>query len=254
MLLALFIVGAVTSRFKRSAISVRCNPGATPAYSVSLVVRCYNRPEYLERLLLSLLCSDCCGCERRILYDDGSDLPEMAGVFARFEREALFEVITAANQGGYYSLRPALRGAESSELVCYLDDDVVVAKGFVGALQRTYMEIERDTGHSRRSLLLTGFNCVPPACAHPYSSPPERTYVEKETIGGVSMFFSSEMLEYLVDEWEAGSDWGVCRSLKSCGGGIYATVPSVIQHIGKQGLNSDGTHWDTAADFCEECT
>jgi glycosyltransferase involved in cell wall biosynthesis len=228
-----------------------------PKYSrkqlpVGIVIRCYNRPEYLSRLLDSLLVSDFNQCREKILYDDGSEYDKMNFVFERF-KNAGFKIIRAKNEGNEKSMTYALNSfSKTPKYICYLDDDCVVSENVIYKLLKTFFTIKKHTKNPLDKVLLSGFNCVPPNCMHQIVSQVTKTkckFAEKNTIGGISMFFHSDLKSFVGSAWEERMDFGVCEKLINSGGHIYVTIPSVVQHIGIDGQNSINGRYDFATDF-----
>ncbi len=221
--------------------------------SMALLVRSYDRPACLKRLLVSLLQSDMALCVERVLYDDGSTHPHMAGILEAFA-SAGFRVVRGKNAGCRFSLRPALRalGADAKRLlVCYLDDDMVVARHFVSSFSAIFGRIEEDLALAPEDIVLTGFNCD--NCQHESVPPSGEGYTARTTIGGASMVFAHASIPVLIRAWERNLDFGIVdRMYATPRGAVYATVPSLVQHAGEEGLNSTVGRSDTARDFQEE--
>lgn len=220
--------------------------------SVGLLIRSYNRPEYLEALYNSLQKSDYNLCAEKVVYDDGSTHPEMGRVLSKFKK-AGFRVVQQSNVGNTKSMHIALASLKKSpKYICYLDDDCMVNKNFISVLHKTYNRIH-NMGVLHERILLSGFNCVPPNCAHSIISSEmghKYGFVRKKTIGGISMFFHRSLTEFIGSTWSQDLDWGVCKKHTDRGGGIFVTSPSVVQHVGMTGENSFGQQrFDYALDF-----
>lgn len=226
-----------------------------PRRKMALLIRSYNRPAYLRRLLASLLESDMALCVERVLYDDGSTHPDTAAVLEAFA-SAGFTVVRGENAGCRLSFGPALQALRASAeglLVCYLDDDMVVSRHFVSSFCAVFSRIEEDLAVAPEDIVLTGFNCD--SCMHTSVPPRGEGYTARKSIGGASMVFSLGAIPSLIEAWEQDLDFGVVdRMHASPKGGVYTTVPSLVQHAGEVGLNSTAGRTDTAGDFLEEET
>ncbi len=110
----------------------------------------------------------------------------MLPVFGAFAA-AGFRIVRGDNLGCMFSLRPALAQIEPCELVCYLDDDLLVARNFVYTLTTVFLRIQDDLGVAPKDVLLTGFNCD--RCQHISILPRGDGYTARKSIGGASLVF-----------------------------------------------------------------
>ncbi len=115
-------------------------------------------------------------------------------------------------------------------------------------LAATHRLIARQDGR----FLLTGFNTL-----DYYVTAARPGYYEKMSVGGANLFFRAEELTSVVDTcWRYRADtrlmtwdWSLVRRLAAQGYRFYAVRPSVVQHIGGQGVNSDEFRFDFALDY-----
>ena len=127
-----------------------------------------------------------------------------------------------------------------------LDSDTIVKPNWLLEIISVYSNIKNLFG-----AVLTGFNTLTKdentdRIRHPIKKE-FNSYFEKESIGGINMFFNLETYNFYIKpnlKLQGHWDWNVCKS----GAKFYCTKPSVIQHIGiMQGTNLDNP--DIAYDF-----
>ena len=59
------------------------------------------------------------------------------------------------------------------------------------------------------------------------------------------MYFHKSLINQIKNWWDNGYyDWAVVEGLKKDGGRIFCTKPSIIEHIGKIGYNSNENSYD----------
>jgi hypothetical protein len=218
-------------------------------YNTGLVVTSYNRPAYLKRTLLSLQRSQLDDAIL-LLVDDGSDNAETLGLLRTFTHP-------------HCPVLKAYRGAETTprihenlrlgwdylhqEFRCVnlvnLDGDTVMRRHWLTALRQLH-----ETSISRYGpLVVTGFN----AFGHPVAETRADHY-RKCSIGGINLFFSAELYQQvvrpaLVDlQW----DWKLVSAMQERDYTLLCTRPSVVQHIGREGIWSHPkAEFDYALDY-----
>jgi len=135
-----------------------------------------------------------------------------------------------------------LKGILGCEYLCCLDSDTVVKKDWLMQLIETYHLIAPKMSHP--NFLLTGFN----ADSHHILEEHDRYYI-KASVGGINLFYPSRIYSALRPSlhhifW----DHEMVNRIKLLKGEFFCVRPSVVQHIGKQGLWSGRSH-DVALDF-----
>ena len=128
------------------------------------------------------------------------------------------------------------------EYLACLDSDTVVKPDWLDQLLRTHDAASRDTS----VLLVTGFN----TSNHPVIAEKSYGYV-KRSCGGINLFFHRSQYQTIIRPTLESIEWdhAVVDNVGSSGGHIVCTRPSVVQHIGKAGLWSNGETFDHAIDF-----
>ena len=222
---------------------------------VHLLVRSFERPDYLERTLRSLLLSDIGMCLTRRVYDDGSTDVETMRVLSD---PALVQcagkelgVVRAAHRGLRSSFVDALRlvvgEAGDDALIVMVDNDVEVKPNFVAALAGAYDAARVEYG--THDMLLTGFN---PTNAHRNAvdePTPGAAYYRKLSCGAVSYAFHVAFAPFVIEQWQRSLDWGVCHAMQARGMPLLCMYRSVVNHIGAYGLNSGGAGFDVDEAF-----
>ncbi|MGA7879108.1 MAG: hypothetical protein WCA08_25840 [Desulfoferrobacter sp.] len=135
-----------------------------------------------------------------------------------------------------------LKDILACEYLCCLDSDTVVRKDWLIQLRRIYRLIAQKMSHP--NFLLTGFN----ADSHRILEEHDRYYI-KASVGGANLFYSSRIYSALRPSlhhifW----DHEMVNRIRLLKGKFFCVRPSVVQHIGKQGLWS-GRTYDVALDF-----
>ena len=128
-----------------------------------------------------------------------------------------------------------------------LDSDAIVNTNWLDTLASTY-ELYKDE-QPAAPLIVSGFNSDKHVVLQK-----NRGYVLKRTIGGINLFFHEEIYQQIVRPVLNIVNWDDALSKKIImrNGKIVATVPSVVQHIGKFGYWSRPQNFDVADDFIEQ--
>ena len=210
-------------------------------------MRSYNRPKYLEETLNSLDKSDVKDCYKKIIYDDNSN-KETINILNKYEKK--YDIIY--NNKNYKQksmvkfLDIILNSNYDYDYVCYLDNDINVNKNIIEKCINIFELIKKEQKLHNDKILLTGFN----SHRNHKTIKKYKNYVEKNTIGGIHMFFHKSLLKKIKDWWNKGQDWGICSGLKKENGRIFCTKPSFIDNIGLIGDNSYGKYkYDKSIDF-----
>ena len=215
-----------------------------------LLVRSYERPDYFRRCLDALTDADLTRFMDKFVYDDASSHAETLKLLRRAETLG-FRVVRSSPRQGQLSMCAALEEMSGLDFICSLDNDMIVKPHFLSALRTAYDRIRSALDVLPEQLLLSGFNCTAGAMGGHITL--DETwladgYVEKASCGGASLFFHRALLEDVIRWWRLDYDWGVVHGLVRRGGRIFALSPSVAQHIGEYGDNSNGV-CDRAQDF-----
>ena len=222
---------------------------------IILLVRSYNRPEYLEPTLKSLLASDIDKCIKRYIYDDGSNDNTVNDILTNDEyinqENKQFTVIkNEQNVGCHQSFTNAMNYIKQNnaelDYVLIVDNDVVVKSNFVSVLCEEFMKASAK--YETKNLLFTGFNCTN---AHLNMIEDNGTYYRKQSCGAVNWFFHSSFIDFIILQWSTGSgvdDWRVINEMNRQNMPICCTKPSVVNHTGQFGLFSNG-RCDTDCNF-----
>lgn len=126
------------------------------------------------------------------------------------------------------------------ETFVILDSDTVVKPDWLKSLKDIFLLPKTQPS------IVTGFHTI----NHP-TKKVERNFRVKKTIGGINMMFDLSTYRTCVRPalFDKGWDWNVCDCINDKKGTIVATRPSVVDHIGKNGLNSSHRSYDKADDF-----
>lgn len=228
---------------------------------IAFVMRSYERLDYLKQTISSINNSDINYCKYKIIYDDNSQDIQLKQFLNGLNSK--YTVYTNDKNVGQISMQKALAKLyqyNDIDYICYLDNDVKVNKNIIKIFLDTFNKIREQLLLSNTQILLTGFNCTTEGlhrCSH-HIIKSYLNYHEKISCGGVSLFFHWDLLPYIIKWWRFGSknprdhwDWLVVKNLKSNGGRIFSTKPSIVQHIGEIGSWSDQKKYDKTNDFKE---
>ena len=129
------------------------------------------------------------------------------------------------------------------QLLMSLDSDTLVKPDWVTRVVEVH---DQNRPSVEGPLLVTGFH-----------SPNHRTlatrptYRVKKSMGGMNMLFDLQTWSGHVEPCLISLQWDsdLCRRVRAAGGGMLASKPSVVQHIGRFGLWSGLFRFDRAWDF-----
>jgi len=215
---------------------------------IILLIRSYNRPEYLEKTLSSVLSSDIDICVKRYIFDDCSDDNNVIQLLSNkdyiyVKGKEFIPLRRKKNLGCKESYIEALNYikkiySESNFLICTIDNDVIVKPDFISVIKEEYYKAYEK--YKTFDILLTGFN---PTNAHVNMIEDNGSYYRKTSIGGVNFIFHIKFIDFIIDNWSIGdSDWGVVNKMNDCDMPICCLKKSVVNHIGCIGLNSGETY------------
>lgn len=218
-------------------------------HTVGLVVTTYNRPVYLRRFLNALRRSRLKDTVL-LLIDDGSTNPITKALLQEFilNDTPVIKAYRLQKNGCamFENLRygwDLLRTAYGCSYLCNLDPDTMMKREWLPTLRKLYDQ----EAQTNEPALITGFN----AYQHPILTQ-AANYYQKESLGGINLFFDEMLYEQIVRpalvdiDW----DWRVVRAMQGRGYRMLCTRPSVIQHIGREGVwSGKSSVFDFAIDY-----
>ena len=220
------------------------------AQNTLLCIRSYNRPDYLEQTMKSVMEAD--GEYKIIIYDDGSNDAMTLDLLNKGWDDV--EIVrNEQNVGCYKSYTDLLdyivmlndRGENQIQYVCIMDNDVIVRKDFMMRLYTTYQECEKVFG--THDIVLSGFR---PTNAHLGQ---ERTryewFHERETVGAVCYFFNIKFIDIIKSGWILREDFGISDVIEEKGMHFCCMNASLVNHVGEIGLHSMVNRFDTDEEF-----
>jgi glycosyltransferase involved in cell wall biosynthesis len=124
-------------------------------------------------------------------------------------------------------------------LMC-LDSDAIVREDWISVLKNlhdsfmTPYKVITGFNTNNHKIMLSGVN-----------------YCRKQSIGGINMFFTKNVYRNNIRKFLNNTSWDyqVCEEINQSGGVLISTKPSVVQHIGEEGLWSNKNRFDVAKDF-----
>lgn len=221
--------------------------------TIILLIRSYNRPEYLEKTLQSVLDADINLCVKRYIYDDGSTDERTINLLSNDHyvnvKDKEFIVIRDVNQGCQQSYISALNYIKndnniSNYLICTLDNDVVVKPNFISTIIQGYFY--SFIKYKTFNLLLTAFN---PTNAHVSMIKDWGFIYRKQSCGGVNFIFHIDFMNFIIEYWNIQEDWGVVNGMNKADFPICCLKKSVVNHCGNFGMNSHDMQYDRDDNF-----
>jgi len=210
---------------------------------ILFLLRSYNRPEYLEKTLQYLDNSDINRyCNDKYIYDDASNNEDTQKILDNYKDtyNVLFNIVNH-KQKSFVKFMEYVENIDTNRFnfICYLDNDALVTTNFINTCKETFRLIKKEQGKKNNEIILTGFNTSNHPTIKSYG-----VYHLKKSIGGIHMFFHKSLLSDIKKWWDKKKDWGVVEEFTKIGGSLYCTNPSIVQHIGKIGDNSNGVTYD----------
>lgn len=226
---------------------------------IVLLIRSYNRAEYLEKTLKSILKSDINLCKKRYIYDDGSDNTETVNILNNEKyvnvNSKEFEVILNDKNVGckqsYINALIYLKEKHSNDcLICTLDNDVNVKSNFISEIVNKYMEAYNFYNHNK--ILFTGFNSSnthnKKNIDYKENSQFENFY-RKTSMGAVNFIFHYNFIDEIISAWSKRVDWGVNKYMNDKNYPMLCFKKSILNHIGENGLWSKNGRYDHDKDY-----
>ena len=214
-----------------------------PKDKVGIVITTFNRPEYLSTTFQSL--KESCLNEKLpfevelVIVDDCSDNEETKKLIDKFELQHIqvTKYTKNTNSGVFNSLKEGFDYilTKGCDVLMNLDSDVIVKKDFLIKLKTAFDSLTFE--------ILTGYNSK----SH-ISLKHGDNHVQKKTLGGINMVFSPRTYMEIVRPCfrDTKFDWYISACVEK----IIALSPSVIQHIGYNGMNSlNNEKFDISVDF-----
>ena len=226
---------------------------------VVLLVRSYNRPEYLRETLDSILKSDIDLCVKRYIYDDGSDNADTIDILndekyinvLSKEFEVIFNDKNVGCKQSYINALIYLKEKHSNDcLINTIDNDVNVKFNFISEIVNKYMEAYNFYKHNK--ILFTGFNS---SNTHnkrniKYKENDEfKDFYRKTSMGAVNYVFHNTFIDEIVKSWSGRVDWGVNRYMNNNNYPMLCFNKSILNHIGEDGLFSRKGRYDHDINF-----
>lgn len=213
--------------------------------NITLLIRSYNRSEYLKNTLESLQKSDIYLCNEIIIYDDCSEDKELIDLLNNYKfinniHKNIKVIISNKNEGCKKSYISALdKISKNSNLIITIDNDVIVTKNFISEIVRGYKESYFI--YNTTNFLLTGFN---PTNAHLNKIYDNYITYRKKTCGGINFIFHINFLHFIKKYWNINLDWSVVDNMLLNNYPLLCLKKGVINHIGKIGLYSNNDSYD----------
>lgn len=219
------------------------------------VILCtYNRPEYLQECLDSLLRATFHKDTTLIIVDDASSIEQVQTMIRSFSIPGVTTiVIENTTRGGIkQSLLTGYGKAFSMgcEIAMNIDSDALVRNDFMDVLIPLKQRFENN--------IVTGFNCLTQnrdgSERHKILSDGDG-YNMKKTVGGINMVITERIYEkHVKPALLSPGNWdqNACLNANADGGlTVVCSVPSVIQHIGFESSmgHTAAEHPDVADDF-----
>lgn len=130
------------------------------------------------------------------------------------------------------------------EFLVNLDSDAIVKRDWLVRLHAAWRKIHSRTGHD--GILVSGFHT---ACHRTLEV--RGACRLKRSLGGINLFFRSTRYDPAIRSALHGIFWDhqAVRNALRDGWTLGCTAPSVVQHLGAEGVWSGGRQFDRAEDF-----
>ena len=206
---------------------------------ITLLITTYNRPQYLEKCLASLMKAKYPkGCSIMIV-DDASNNERTIELINEFEpgvKVSRFQ--NPSNSGIKSSLKFGFERAftDGADLVINLDGDAIVKPEFITKL----IELKKRHGDK----ICSGFNCN--NTVNPILETGEYWVIRKHHNGINICINKSDYENYIIKGLEGKDNWDFSSTSSN---GCAIACPSVVQHIGYESSMRHGNTPDIACDF-----
>jgi GT2 family glycosyltransferase len=216
---------------------------------IGIVICTHNRLHYLKKCLKSIKESHIPDNAVLFFVDDGSEDKKVKDAINKFCQNmnnsfAFYKVRTGVHDSLAMGFRAAIQNG--CDVLINIDSDAIVSKNWIEVLINLHI--------SHADTIVSGFNTL--SCdvltkqpRHPIVAQREN-YVLKKSIGGINMCFNKYVYKKYVeqnlrDNW----DWNVCRRMRVHDKYFVVSTPSVVQHIGIEGMHN--LNPDVSHDFIE---
>lgn len=216
--------------------------------STGIVITTWNRPEYLQQCLQSLQRSNLSDSVV-VIVDDASDDKQTLDLVRAFNTATPYIRIFKKKQTSMHvslDIGWALLRNLGCKYLCNLDADTLVRTDWLTTLRSLFESVP----YPRDSTLLSGFNrSNPPCILEEYEH-----YLRKYRMGGINYFFSPgfyHQIRFLLfnSNWDSHVQY-YCGTQHVDRFHMICCKPSVVQHIGRVGLNAgQRCSFDSADDF-----
>lgn len=226
--------------------------------NLGIVLTTFNRPEYLEQCLDSLMHATFLKGTTFVIVDDASRDKYVKQFIDAFKVEGceITVVYNPRNRGVCYSLKTGIDIAfqKGCDIVMNLDPDAIVRNDFADVLLKLKSSFPKQ--------IVSGFNCRTKnkngKDRHMLISE-GKGWNMKTCVGGINIVFDKPLYHKYIEPSlvqgmaRRGGNWDTAASLNSMKDGrpIVCSVPSVLQHIGVHSTLGHGIDElpDTADDF-----
>lgn len=213
----------------------------------TLILTCYNRPEYLSRCLNTVSKLNPMP-DSILIMDDASTDPHTLALIEGFKADCAVGKYRLGKNGGIKtSLRLGcdMAFAAGADLVINLDADALVKPSLIARLQELH---ELNEGY-----IVSGFNSLNKdkrgGLRNPIIEEFDDKYIKKHA-NGINMCFNEAQYEVLIKpalECKTGN-WDYDSTNQQ---GFIIAKPSLVQHIGFNSAMGHNDEPDVAADFFE---
>lgn len=218
--------------------------------ATGVIITAWNRPQYLRPCLESLAKSHL-NNSVIILVDDASDDPETIEILAGFNLPVpLIKLRKTYRSSMHVSLDIGWCLAQNlgCKYLCNLDADALVRSDWLLTMREQFESLPFDPDLT----LLSGFNRANPSDI----LEDHGNYLRKYRMGGINYFFTPEFfrsVRFLLfsQNWDSHIQY-FCADLRPEPYRMICCKPSVVQHIGREGINAGvNSAFDFADDFVE---
>lgn len=219
---------------------------------IVLLIRSYNRPNYLKKTLNSLFKSDLTNVNNIYIYDDKSNDKNTIKILKKINKKKIKIIKGKKNYGvnkAYiYALKVLKSKYKKNTLIITIDNDIIMKKNWINTLHNAYIKGKKF--YKSNKILLTGFNCtnqhINTYKNYLYSK--KKLFYRKNSIGGCNFVFHISFIDFIINEWNCGTklfknkpyaaDWAVIVKMLKLNYPILCLNKSVVNHIGKNGTFS----------------
>lgn len=216
--------------------------------STGLVITTWNRPRYLQKCLEALSRSEMADTTV-VIVDDASDDELTLELIRSFNPDAPLIRIAKRQRTSMHvglDIGWCLLRNLGCQYLCNLDSDAIVRTDWLTSMRSLFESVP----YPRDTTLLSGFNRANDHCVLEEHD----RYLRKYRMGGINYFFTPAFynkVRFLMfnSNWDSHIQY-YCGTQHPENYHMICCRPSVIQHIGRIGLNArNGAYFDEAVDF-----